>query len=152
MLKLRQGKVVTTNDTLYELWFIPIGSTVAVKREGSGPWTHGTVTDHSHDKYTGWSYKIHIVKMGRIMTRTTRQVRLTPISSEQYLKDQKLKNYENSKYRDVIYRQYKQNIRPNILNIHNHKCAPTNQMQENICAVRENSHTWESQKQEPSKV
>ena len=50
--------------------------------------------------------------MCNIVTRNAWYVRETPISLEQYLCDQIVKNNEKSQYRDEIYRQYKENIKP----------------------------------------
>ena len=43
---------------------IPIGSTVAVKQEDGGPWTHGTVEGKGDHDHHDRSYDIHIIRTG----------------------------------------------------------------------------------------
>ena len=50
------------NDNLKEHAFIPIGYAVTVKGADGAPCTHGAVTGHNDDVYSGWSYKMHIQK------------------------------------------------------------------------------------------
>ena len=51
----------------------------------SRSWTQSTVTEYDDDEHNDQSYKIHIRKTSTIVMRTTRHVKLAPISSEQYL-------------------------------------------------------------------
>ena len=47
---------------LLEYTPIPIGSTVVVLGETSGPWMYGAITDHGDNNYNGRSYGIVIMK------------------------------------------------------------------------------------------
>ena len=50
---------------------------VTVQKENSWPWIYGIATNHGYNEYNGCSYKIHIMKIGRIVIRTTRYMKLT---------------------------------------------------------------------------
>ena len=60
---------------------------------------------HVNYKHNGSSNAICIIQMGRMVTRTMRHMKQTPISSEQYLQGHIAKNNEQSQYRDDICRQ-----------------------------------------------
>ena len=76
---------------------------VAVQREDRGPWKHGIITEHGDDEHNGRSYKISITKMQTVVTRTARYVKPTPISVEQYFRDQ-MSKHDQCQYLDDIYR------------------------------------------------
>ena len=78
-LQLRQDKLVKNSDPLREHAFQPKGSIEAAKREDSRPWTFGMVIDHSDNEHNSQSHKACTTKTGRIVTRSARNVELTPI-------------------------------------------------------------------------
>ena len=49
---------------------------------------HSVVAEHGHNKHNGWLYKIHFTKKGRIVMRTMRHVKLTPIHQNSTYKTQ----------------------------------------------------------------
>ena len=109
-MKLRQGKIIKNNYTLKEHSLIPAVPSVVVQREDRELWMHGTIIEYGEEEHNGWSYKIHITKMDRIVMRNMRYDKWILVSSEQYLLDQTAKNNEKSHYRDDIYRQYGQKM------------------------------------------
>ena len=66
---------------------MPISSTVVVLKENGGPWMHSMVMDHIDSDHNRRSYKIIIMKTGRIVTRSTRLMKTTSIIVEQYHRD-----------------------------------------------------------------
>ena len=105
ILKIRQDNIIEKNDTLMEHALVPVGSMVAIKREYSGPWIHNTTACCDENLYNGRSYRIRIMKIGRIVTRTTRHIMTTPISTEQYLRDHMSKQNYLHTSQDGTYRQ-----------------------------------------------
>ena len=105
MLKVKQTNLIKNNSILKEYAFIPIGSTVAFQREESGPWTHGTVTEHHDAEHNGRSYRLWITTTGRIMTRTAGNIKIISILAKQYPWDQMSKQkyiYQDNLYINVI--------------------------------------------------
>ena len=49
-------------DTVFHenIIFLPTGSTVAVKCNDGGPWTHGIVARHRSDNHPGTMYRIRV--------------------------------------------------------------------------------------------
>ena len=73
-------------DRNYDLF--SIGSTVAVQWEDGGPWTHGTVVGRCHHNDNSRSYTVRVTKTGDIIIRNNKHIKTTPITAEQYLRDQ----------------------------------------------------------------
>ena len=84
---------------------MPTRSTVALQIEDGGTWMHCTITNHSDDELNGHSYKKHIIKMGEVVMRTAVHMNQTPVSAEQYLRDQMAKDKDHFWNRGDIYRQ-----------------------------------------------
>ena len=69
--------------------FLPTGSTVAVQWEEGRPWTYGTVIGHASDDHNGRNYRIRVTKIGLMfITIMKRYVMATPISTEDYLRNE----------------------------------------------------------------
>ena len=81
----RQGKNDTNNDTSQEFMPIPIGSTVAVRWEDRGPWTHGTIVGKSNHNCHNRSYKIQVTTTGRMITCNREHIKPTPVTAEYYM-------------------------------------------------------------------
>ena len=65
-----------------------IGSTVVVQQEDDGLWIHSTIVgigDHNHNNR---SCTIRITRTGCIVTRNSKDIKTTPITAEQYFRDQ----------------------------------------------------------------
>ena len=86
-MKEKQNKIIKDNNTLKGYTLLPTGSTVTVQRVDSWLWIHDRDTDHRNSDHNGRSYKIRIMKTGRVVKRTARQANTTPILPEQYLRD-----------------------------------------------------------------
>ena len=70
----KKGTICWKADTCIDFTFIPVALTVAVQREGDGPWAHDTVVEcgtRGHDR----SYKIHMTKTDCIWTRTAHHIK-----------------------------------------------------------------------------
>ena len=84
----RQGMNDKKYDTARNYYLFSIGSIIVVQWQNGGLWTHGTVVgggDHNHNNR---SYTIRITKTGHIITRNSKHIKTTPITAEQYLRDQ----------------------------------------------------------------
>ena len=80
----RQCRNDKDNDTSKHFHPLPIGSTVAVKCEDGGPWTHGTIEEKGNHNHHNRSYKIHITTTGKTTTCKRQHLKPTPISAEWY--------------------------------------------------------------------
>ena len=67
-IKACQDKSIKCCDTFKDLLSFPIGSTVALQWEDSGPQMHEVITEASSTDLNGWSYIIKVTKMGRLIT------------------------------------------------------------------------------------
>ena len=63
---------------------IPIGSTVAVQCKDRGPWIHGTVESKGNHNHSGRAYTIGMTKIGQMVTRNSKHVMPTQLTTEQY--------------------------------------------------------------------
>ena len=72
-------------DTHRNIPFLPTGSSVAVKWEDAGPWTHGTVVDKS------LNYKINVMQTRCSFTRENSHVIAIPVSVIDYIRKEILK-------------------------------------------------------------
>ena len=68
---------------------------VVILRDDGGLWSYGAVIEHDVQVCNNQSYKIHWTKTECIIMRTVQHMMLTPLTTEQYLRDQlhKTKNY-----------------------------------------------------------
>ena len=60
----------------------------AAHREDIGPWMHGTVVNHRSQDHDSRLYRICVVIIGHIITRTAHHVRQTLICVEEYLRSE----------------------------------------------------------------
>ena len=81
----RWHKSDTNNDTSQVFASIPIGSTVAVQQEDSGPWTHGMIVGKGDHNHHNQSYTIQITTTGRRITCNTQHIRPTSITADNYI-------------------------------------------------------------------
>ena len=63
------SKILRKKDTSKSFPCLPEGSAVAVQRIDGGSWAYGTVVEHGSKDHNCRSYKIQVIKMGRIITR-----------------------------------------------------------------------------------
>ena len=85
----RQVRNDKNYDTARNYDIFSIGSTVAVQQEYGGPWwTHGTIVGAGSHNHSNGSYTITITRIGHIVTRNSKHIKTTPITAEQYLRDQ----------------------------------------------------------------
>ena len=91
LLPQRQPHVNKDTDTHENILFLPTGSMVTVQHKDGGCWTHGTVVRHTSYGDHGKSYRIRVLKMGYIISRTDRHVKTTPITVEEYLENEVVK-------------------------------------------------------------
>ena len=106
---MRQDKIAKKGDVLKEHTLKPIGSVVAVQREDGRPLKHSTVMDHSDIDHHRRSYKLQITKTGGMVKRSTRNMKVTPIFVEQYLRDQMSNQSGPYICRNYLYKHFKQN-------------------------------------------
>ena len=81
----RQHKNGINNDASPVFASIAIGSTIAVQQEDGGLWTHRTIVgkgDHNHHNI---SYIIQISTTGRRITSNRQHIRLTLITTDNYI-------------------------------------------------------------------
>ena len=64
---------------LPKITLLPIGSTVAVEREDSDRWTHGTIVGMGDYNHNNQSYIIRVIKSGRTISSNSKHVKATPI-------------------------------------------------------------------------
>ena len=81
----RQHKNVTSNDASPVFASIPIGSTVAVQQEDSGPWTHGAIVEKGDHHHHDWSYTLQVTTTGRRNTHNRQHIRPTSITADDYI-------------------------------------------------------------------
>ena len=96
----RKTKAGKSYDTLREYYSIPVGSTEVIQRDDGGPWTHGKIIDKGDHNHNDQSYKVYMKKIGWQITRNSKHVKVTPITSKQYhgnqlSKDRKTDTLEN---------------------------------------------------------
>ena len=88
VLVKRQIRNNKNYDTTRNYDLFSVGSTVGVQEKDVGPWTCRTIVgvgDHNHNNR---SYTIRITRTGHIVTRNSKLSKTTPITAEQYLRDQ----------------------------------------------------------------
>ena len=56
-----------------KIWFLPIGSTVAVLREVGGQWTHRPTIEHETDGHTAKIYRVRLCNLQNEETQKTHQ-------------------------------------------------------------------------------
>ena len=83
----RQAKAHKSYNTLRNYFSISIGSIVAVQREDGWPWTYGMIIDKENQNQNDQLYQVCMTKMGWLITRNSKHVKVTPIISEQYPRD-----------------------------------------------------------------
>ena len=81
---------------------IPVGCVVVVQLEEDGPWTHGTVEGKEDHNQNNRYYTIHITKTAQHITRNSKHVKTTPITSRQYVQDQLNKNIRADTVEGII--------------------------------------------------
>ena len=74
------------DDTPPVFSYIPIGSAVAVQREDSGPWTHGTIVGSGNYNHHGRSYVIQLTTNGRHITQNRWHIKPTTVTADAYIK------------------------------------------------------------------
>ena len=84
----RQAKNDKKYGTARNYDLFSVGSTVAVQQEKGGLWTHGTVVGRGDHNHNNRSYTIRVTKTGCIITRNSKHIKTTPITTEQYIRDQ----------------------------------------------------------------
>ena len=83
--KLTERQQKNNNDTSAIFPCIPIGSTVAVQQEDSGPWTHGTVVGTGYNNHHDKSYTIQLTTNGRCITWNRHHIKLTAVTADTYI-------------------------------------------------------------------
>ena len=68
--------------------FFPIWSIIAVQYEDGVPQIHSTVEEMSDSGHQRQSYIINFIKTGRLIMHNMRHISSTPITREQYLREQ----------------------------------------------------------------
>ena len=63
---------------------------------------NGTIIEHDSGDYSDKSYRICITCTGKIVTRSTRYSKETPITAEQYLRDQVTKSSGHKQINDDV--------------------------------------------------
>ena len=87
---------------------IPVGSAVAVQCEDEGTWTHRIVEskgDHNHNDRT---CTIWVTKIGWLITRKSKHMKPTQLTSEQYIWDQLDKYTVTDPLEDILKQLEKQ--------------------------------------------
>ena len=64
------------------------GSTVLVQQEDGGSWIYGTVVGRGNHNHNNRSFTIRVTKTGFNTTGNSKHIKMTPITAEQYLRDQ----------------------------------------------------------------
>ena len=83
----RQRKKIR-NMINQKLCFFSIRSTLVVQCEDGKPWTHGTVVGRGDHNHSNRSYTTRLTKMDHLINRNSKHIKTTPITAEQYIKDQ----------------------------------------------------------------
>ena len=68
---------------------------------------HKTIIDHCDSDHSGRSYRIHIMKTGKVVTKIAGHIKTTPVLAEEYLREQILKQSDKYICRNYLYRHYK---------------------------------------------
>ena len=84
-LVYRQHKNDTNNDASPVFASILIGSTVVVQQEDGGLWTHGMIVGKGDHNHHDQSYTIQITTTGRRITCNRQHIRLTSITTDNYI-------------------------------------------------------------------
>ena len=67
---------------------LSVGSTVVVQWEVGGPWAHRSVVGRDYHSHSNSSYTIRPTKTDHIVYRNSKHITATPMTTEQYLRDQ----------------------------------------------------------------
>ena len=65
------------------------------QQEDGGPLRHGTVVGRGDHNHNNRSYTLQVTKAGHIITRNSKHMKSTPITAEQYLRDQLTQHTED---------------------------------------------------------
>ena len=95
---------------------LSIDSTVTVQWEYGRPWTHGTVVGRGGQNHNNRSHVIRISERGQIVTRNSKHIKATPITAEQYLRDQINENTTDPL--NEILKNYEKLTQENVSNKH----------------------------------
>ena len=113
------------NDNLKEHTLISVGSRIAFHREDGRLWMRRTITDYGDNDHNGSSYRIWVLKRGRMLTITAWHVKTTLILAEQYLRAHMPKQSDAYMYRDNVCRHFvhtqkdtNKEYRPNVTKSH----------------------------------
>ena len=134
-LMIRQPQLNDDIDTHKNIPFIPTRSTVAVQKEGSRLWMHGTIVWHKTQDHNGRSYKTRVTKTGGTLPRTKKCVKAIPISAKDYIRNEMIRHNQpktDGKCTDLIYHFVK-------LNKHEHSNAVEMEKKEtmaNTCTMQ----------------
>ena len=79
------------NGTHRDSISFPKGYTAAIQRHDHGPWKHWMIVESNSADHSKKSYKIRVIKTGRVMIVNTRQIQQTLTMTEQYLREQMVK-------------------------------------------------------------
>ena len=82
-------------DTFKEFSDKPVGSTVAIQCEDSGPWTHGTLMSHGDHNHNNRPYKVQLTKTSHVIVRNSTYVKTTTTRAHQYLQEQEKKSMQS---------------------------------------------------------
>ena len=67
---------------LTDSFSFPIGSTIAIQHEDGGPWMYEIIEKANNSGHSGRSYKIRVIKTGRLIMQNTRHICSTPVTTE----------------------------------------------------------------------
>ena len=105
VLVKRQIRNDKNYDTARNYDLFSIESTLVVQQEDGGAWTHGTIVGTDNHSHINRSYTIRITRMGYIITSNSKHIKTTPITAEQYLRDQLMQHMNDPVHK--IIKQYK---------------------------------------------
>ena len=80
------------NDVCRDSISFPIGSMEAPQGEGGGLWIHKVIVKANSADHNGQTYKVRVMKMGGLITCSTRHIRKMSVMAEQYLRKMNVKS------------------------------------------------------------
>ena len=101
-------------DTARNYDLFSIESTVPLQWDDGGLWTHGTVVGRGDHYQNNRSYTIIVTKTGCFITRNSKHFKTTPITVEQYLRDESTQHTGHPL--DKILKQYESPFPHNMQN------------------------------------
>ena len=73
-----------------------------IQKEDDGLWTDGKILEKGYHNHNHHSYEVWVTKTGWLIARKSKHVKITPITAEQYLKDQLSKDPKKDTLEGIV--------------------------------------------------